>query len=179
MPTSPTTAILRRGVFAFALLLGAGMPGELEAQGLPVETITAQQAAMRIQGERGKVRIVLLYAARCPYSRAMFSEFVRLAESYRKAGVSILAFSTDQDARIVQAYLGSNGLPFARIHIRPWRPGQLDAAMRPLGIDIGKTFGTPLIAVIDRKGQIVGQYEGESGARRADQWLRSLGLGPS
>lgn len=156
-------------------LFGSPVP-DAEAQSTTVRAVAVSEAAARIRRDTGRVRVVLLYAATCPASRRMFPEFVRFADRSRRQNVSILAFSTDDSPAILQAYLGGQALPFARVHIRPWRRGELDAAMRPLGIDIGTSFGTPLIAVLDRKGKVVGQWEGESGVRRAEQWLLSLGL---
>ena len=171
--------IVRYVVFAGAVLAAvAAAPGAAGAQGVLVASVSAQDAARLIQGDRGKVRLVLIYRADCPDSRKMFPEFLSLAERSRRQNVSVLAFSTDPTPGITARYLAGARLPFRAVQIRPWRSGEFDAAMRPTGIDIGETFGTPLIAVIDRNGRVVGQWEGASGAGRAATWLNSVGVRP-
>ena len=36
-----------------------------------------------------------------------------------------------------------------------WRPGTLDATMGELGIQVGTSWRTPLVAVLDRDGEVV------------------------
>ncbi len=170
---------VRHIVFAGAAFAAvAAHPSAAVAQEVPVSSLSARDAARLIQRERGKVRLVLVYNAGCPASRKMFPEFLDLAERSRQKNVSVLAFSTDATPEITARYLAGARLPFRPVQIRPWRSGEFDTAMRPTGIDIGKTFGTPLIAVIDRNGRVVGQWEGSSGARRAVEWLNSVGVRP-
>ena len=145
-----------------------------EAQAVRARAVTTFDAAAEIQRQNGRPRIVLLYASTCPESRAMFPAFVEFAGRHAQQGISILAYSTDQSQPQLEQYLGTGSLPFTRIWVRPWQRGAMDAAMKPVGIDIGPTFGTPLIAVIDRNGKVVGQWEGRSGVAKAEQWLRAL-----
>ena len=46
------------------------------------------------------------YSYSCPYSRREFPAFVDLARRYAAVGVSFLAFSLDDDAQVLDAYLG-------------------------------------------------------------------------
>jgi hypothetical protein len=108
----------------------------------------------------------------------MFPEVIQLSERYAPLGVRFLALSIDPTPDYVGAYLRSLGYPFARLHVRPWQPGEFRAAMASAGITIGQKVATPHIAVIDANGQIVGQWHGAEGARKAKVWLHSLGLRP-
>lgn len=152
-----------------------GLASRGEAQASRARAVTTFDAAAEIQRQNGRPRIVLLYASTCPESRAMFPAFVEFAGRHAQQGVSVLAYSTDKNQLQLEQYLGSGSLPFTRMWVQPWQRGALDAAMKPVGIDIGPTFGTPLIAVIDRNGRVVGQWEGRSGVAKAEQWLRSMG----
>lgn len=145
-----------------------------EAQAARPRAVTTFDAAAEIQRQAGRSRIVLLYSSTCPESRAMFPAFVEFAGRHAQRGVTVLAYSTDQNRAQLEQYLGSASLPFARTWIEPWRLGAMRAAMTPVGIEIGQTWGTPLIAVIDRNGRLVGQWSGRSGVAKAEQWLRSI-----
>jgi hypothetical protein len=139
------------------------------------QTITADQAAARILEEKDKVRVVFIYRSTCPACVMMFDDFVAWITPY-KDKVAVLAFSTDVTAADLDNYLGDREMPFERLQIEPWEPGGMDAAMKPAGIEIGQSFGTPLLAVINAENKIVGQYEGVQGLQEAKWWLRSTGV---
>lgn len=166
---------IRRSLQAFTVLLAISGAVPI-AQASSITSISVEDAADRILRERGYVRVVLLYRSTCPACRGMLPEFVKLAEHYSSRGVSILAFSTDEDPRNLEHYLGNNRLPFSRLHLKSWRRGELSAAMKQAGIEIGQTFGVPLIAVLDCAGYLVGQHSGGRGATMAKEWLDSLDL---
>ena len=138
-----------------------------------VETIPAHDVAARIVNTEG-TRVVLLYAAYCPSSRKLFPEFINMAAEYQERGVSILAFSSDNSLRQLGRYLNDFALPFDTVRIEPWDPGELGAAMRPTGIEIGATWGTPLVAVIDRNGDVKYQHSGSSSVPKVREWLDYL-----
>jgi hypothetical protein len=175
-PMYPAVGIFRTGLVATVLAVAAiaGRPWPATAQ---VTSMIAADAGAFIRSQPG-ARVVLLYATTCRYSHAMFPEVVALAERYSPLGVRFLAFSIDETPDLLEEYLSSVGYGFERLHIQPWQPGELIAALEPLGIDVRTRVGTPHIAVIDADGQLVGQVRGGSGARQADQWLRSLGFRP-
>jgi len=152
-------------------LLGAVEP----ALAASVTSMTVDEAADRIVNERGRVTIVLLWKSTCPNSRQMLPEFERLAERYAGRGVSILAFSTDHNPDDLQGYLDANRSRLLGPHIKRWSPGELSAAMVRAQIEIGSTFGLPLIAVLDRNGRRLGQHSGGRGAAMAAEWLESVG----
>jgi hypothetical protein len=159
---------------AFGLVLSS-LAGTTAAQ---VQSLTAEEAGNLIRFESG-VRVVLIYSTTCKPSHQMFPEVVRLSDRYSPLGVRFLAFSIDPAPNEVADYLASMGYPFERLHIQPWQPGELIAALAPTGIDVRRQVATPHIAVIDANGQLVGQLQGGWGARKAETWLRSLGLRPA
>jgi hypothetical protein len=158
-----------------ALATVAAHPSPVTAQ---VISMTAADARAFIRAQPG-ARVVLLYRTTCRHSHEMFPEVVALTERYSPLGVRFLAFSIDEQPDLLEEYLGSVGYDFERLHIQRWQPGELIAALEPVGIDVRTQSGTPHIAVIDAEGQVVGQMLGGSGARQADQWLRSLGFRPA
>jgi thiol-disulfide isomerase/thioredoxin len=167
---------VRRRLFglAFGLAL-TGLAGTAAAQ---VQSLTAEEAGNLIRFE-SSVRVVLIYSTTCKPSHQMFPEVVRLAERYSPLGVRFLAFAIDRSPDDIDGYLASMGYPFERLHIRPWQPGELIAALAPSGIDVRRQVATPHIAVIDADGHLVGQRQDGWGARNAERWLRSLGLRPA
>lgn len=158
-----------------ALVTPLAHPVGLRAQ---VTSLAAADVGSLIRSQPG-AKVVLIYSMTCRYSHEMFPEVVRLAERYSPLGVSFLAFSVDQDPRGIEEYLGSVGYDFGRFHIQSWGPGELIAALESTGIDVRSRVATPHIAVIDAYGQLIGQSQGGSGARKADRWLRSLGFRPA
>ncbi len=92
----------------------------------------------------------------------MFGDLVDLAEEYRSEGVEFLVFSTDDDgeeARVAE-FLARRQAPFDAVRVREWSTGQFDAAMSPFGIQVGRTWTSPLVAVRDRSGRVVVQGQG-------------------
>jgi len=116
-----------------------------------VQSLTAAEAGDRIRYESG-ARVVLIYSTTCGPSHEMFPEVVRLSECYSPLGVRFLAFSIDPTPDDVNAYLVSVGYLHNRLHILPWQPGELIAALAPSGIDVRRRLATPHIAVIDAHG---------------------------
>ena len=148
----------------------------LEAQ---VTSLTVAQAGDTIRSGPG-IKVVLLYATDCPISRATFPDVVRLAKRYSSLGARFLAFSVDWKPDSVDQFLDTAGYSYDRFHIQPWKPGELRAAFDPPGITLQANVSRnlPHIAVIDADGRLVGQVHGRDGAKRADKWLKSLGLRP-
>jgi thiol-disulfide isomerase/thioredoxin len=138
-----------------------------------VDTIPAHDVAARIMNTEG-TRVVLLYAAYCPSSRKLFPEFLEMAADYQTRGVSVLAFASDKNLWDLRSYLNDFVLPFDTVRIKPWAKGELSRAMRPTGIEIGATWGTPLVAVIDRNGDVKYQRSGSSSMPKVREWLDYL-----
>jgi len=153
------------------LLASSSLSPAAHAQRSSFRSVSAREAARMITRENGRVTMVLLYAAYCPHCRTMFPDFVDLAERYRRSGISVLAFATDDDAAATDEFVGSQRLPFARLHIEPWKEGELTKAFEATGIEIGAHFSIPLLAILDEDGEVAGQWGGASGVARAERWL--------
>ncbi|MBA3258456.1 MAG: hypothetical protein H0T68_03185 [Gemmatimonadales bacterium] len=165
--------ITRLAALVSAVVLGSASPSTAQ-----VVEISPDQAALRVRYEKGP-RVVLFYSYGCPYSREAFPDFLALARRYAPEGVSFLAFSLDDDPEILDAYLGRDMLPFDRQLILPEGPGSIGRAFAAENISVPARASTPSVVVIGPDDRIVGQVAGTSGPRRAEGWLRQLGLTPS
>lgn len=176
MSSRRTLPVARRALIG--LVLGVTSSSHPTLAAAQIQSLTAEEAGNRIRFEPG-VRLVLIYSTTCRPSHEMFPEVVRLSERYGPLGVRFLAFSIDPIPDDIDNYLASVGYPFERLHIQPWQPGELIAALAPSGIDVRRKVATPHIAVIDANRQLVGQWQGGWGAQKADRWLRSPGFRPA
>jgi thiol-disulfide isomerase/thioredoxin len=155
-----------------AAVLACMLPRQAPAQ---VVQISPEQAAMRVRYEKGP-RVLLFYSYSCPYSRDMFPAFVSMARRYAAVGVTFLAFSLDDDPEILDAYLGSEILPFDRQMILPEGPGSTARAFAAEGIRVPAKTSTPSVVVYGEDDRMVGQESGTDSARRAEAWLRQMGF---
>lgn len=132
-----------------------GVPG--------VEYLTVRAAAERIRGARGRPAVVLLYGIWNEQTQGQLPEIVRVARACRKRGIDFFAFHTDHLPRAIEALpdtLRKYGAPFPTVQLYRWRSGMLDAAMDELGIRVGMSWQPPLVAVLDREGEMVWQAQG-------------------
>jgi thiol-disulfide isomerase/thioredoxin len=155
-----------------AAALAGLSPRQVAAQ---VVQITPEQAALRVRYEKGP-RVLLFYSYSCVYSREMFPAFVSLARRYAPVGVTFLAFSLDDDPEILEAYLGTDPLPFDRQLIVPEGPGATARAFAAEGIRVPRRTSTPSVVVFGPDDRMVGQESGTDSARRAEGWLRQMGI---
>jgi thiol-disulfide isomerase/thioredoxin len=165
---------MRRSIAGLAAA-GLLLAGSAVSAWVPtVSTVTPREAARQIVRAQGHVRVVLIYSVTCPHCRAMFPDFVELAERRRSRGVTVLTFSTDDDSKVVAGFLGDKRLPFSTARIDDDRPGALDAALKPTGIDLGARVYVPFVAVLDRDGTVVGQRTGADSLEQVEEWLDDL-----
>jgi hypothetical protein len=155
-------------------LVGFGLTAPAGAQ---VVQISPDQAALRVRYEKG-ARVILFYSYTCPYSREAFPDFVSLARRYSAVGVSFLAFALDDNAEILDAYLGQDLLPFDRQLLVGEGPGSISRAFAAEGIRVPARASTPSAVVIAGDDRLVGQVGGTSGPDRVERWLRQLGFNP-
>lgn len=129
---------------------------------VPIQDITAAQAAEVIAQAGPAVRPVLLYAARCPYSRAFFPSYTALAQDYSPAqDVAPLAFSVDSTRERLEQFLGSTPLPLVAYRIVPWQGDELHVAMRSVGIELSADgLAVPTLSVLRPDGSEAGQWVG-------------------
>lgn len=156
-------------------------PGAGNVPGL--ERLTVAEAAQRIAAARGRPAVVLFYKWGNARTRERFPAILALLRRCRQRGASVLAFSVDEQWYAppkLPAFLRAQGAPFPAIHLYRWLEGRFSGAMEPLGFDIGTTWGTPLVALLDRDGQVLAQEESivDRGpgvaVGRIEQALRSL-----
>ena len=153
--SAPVESELAAGTRPKAASITDGVPG--------VEYLTVRQAAERIRGAKGRAAVVLLYRTWNDQTRGQFGEIARVARTCRERGVEFLAFHTDPHPRAVDglpALLRRHDAPFPAVQLYQWRSGMLDGTMAPLGINVGMSWLAPLVAVLDRDGNVVWQEQG-------------------
>lgn len=155
------------GFALYSSPIGRSLPGRRGMQ-----TATAAEAAA-IVADSKKPTVVLLYATLCPITNQMFGDFSAFAKRAEAAGAEVLAFSTDaaSDTRLIRPFLAHYGSTVRPRWIEKWRPGQLDAAFRPLGIHIGQTYTRPLLAVKAADGRILYQAQAARDVAAAERAL--------
>ncbi len=114
--------------------------------------VTLQGEKITTAGLRGKVAIVNFWATDCVPCRKEMPKLVQTYERYRGQGLELIAVAMRHDPpNYVLQYTERNRLPFK-------------VALDPLG-EIARAFGdvrvTPTLVVIDRRGRIVEQVQGE------------------
>ena len=139
----------------------------------PLVGITVQDAAARIAATRGRPSIVILYRTRCGITPHMFSDFAAMAA--RHPEVDVQAFDTEPYyADEVPGFLRRYGADFTPLYLREWRMGELTNAMAPLGIEVGTTFTTPLVAIRDADGYVVMREEATTNVKGMERVLERL-----
>jgi uncharacterized protein len=155
---------------AGAVSLTDGVPG--------VEYLTVRTAAERIRGVRGRPAVVLLYGIWNEQTQGQLPEIVRLARACRERGIAFLAFHTDHLPRAIEALpdtLRKYGAPFPTLQVYRWRSGMLDATMEELGIRVGMSWRPPLVAVLERGGEVVWQAQGVTDWAAVERTALSVG----
>jgi thiol-disulfide isomerase/thioredoxin len=130
------------------------------AYGDSLSTTNVNQLSGIISGERGRPTVVMLFSSGCPLCRNVWPRLLDFAKQVRDKNVAFLAFSTDKNKEKAADFVSNYSIPFNCYWVEPWSPGQLDASMKPMGIQIGKSFLIPLVAVLDSNGRVVAQWQG-------------------
>ena len=151
---------MRYGVYLLAAVIGAIGPAQTAAQAL--EEITVDQAMERIRATTGRAAVIVFYKTDCSLSQAMFPSLVAIARERAATGVAFLVFSVDNEdhKQAVPGFLAQYSAPFPRVYVRPWSPGTFTRAMATLGIEAGRTWTVPLVAVRAADGRIITQAQG-------------------
>lgn len=150
----------------------AARVGGKGASGGVLSFSTAEAAGMVRSQQRPTV--VILYGQSCPISQAMFPGFVALAEHYTQRGVTFLAFSTGGPAAGVPQFLGRYQAPFQPLHIKRWPAGALARDMADVGLHMGAAWTQPYVAVLDRSGRVVGEWDAARDLRAIDAALQTV-----
>jgi thiol-disulfide isomerase/thioredoxin len=144
-------------------------------QNAGVERITVLDMAGRIASTSNKPSVVVLYKTNCPISKRMFPQLTTLAKEYGSRGVDFHVYSVDDDEYLpdIRPYLAAHQAPFAPIQIQTWVAGQLTQAMSRFGIHVTSPWTTPLVAVLDKNGQVLVQGDGVGNLDGLADLLRS------
>jgi len=104
---------------------------------------------------KGKVVIMEFFQTWCPDCQKSTLELEKLYQKYKEKGLVVVAVSHDREkAEIVGPFVKKQGLTF------PVLLGDHSIAMSYLGVTPQKpSFRIPYVVVIDREGDIVGQFE--------------------
>jgi thiol-disulfide isomerase/thioredoxin len=130
------------------------------ARGDNLSTTGVNQLPGIISGERGRPTVVMFFSSGCPLCRNLWPRLLDFAKQVRDKNVSFLVFPIDKNKEKAVDFVSNYSIPFNCYWVEPWSPGQLDGSMKPLGIQIGKSFLIPLVAVLDSNGRVVAQWQG-------------------
>jgi len=146
------------------------------AEAAPVERLTVRDAVARIAATNGRPSVVILYDSDGLRDTRVFGDLARAADAWQDRGVVVLAFSTDRDPTVpgLAEFLQRHGAVFPPVNLYRWPSGTLDGSMASIGIHIGQTWDSPLVAVRDATGRVVYQAQGVSDFTAASAALRSV-----
>jgi hypothetical protein len=135
----------------------------------PVKAVSLDTAMASIGEATGRPTLIVLYGPRCPLSRRLFPQVVKLAEH----GVDVQAYSVDDgpDAMLVGGFMNEFHAHFPAQRILPWQPGQLSSRMGELGVSVGSPWVKPLVLVRNNSGSIIYQDMGVTDIEPAAQAL--------
>jgi len=122
-----------------------------------VNAVTCSQMFDVVAEQQGPV-LMMLYSSGCPLSQQFMPEFVDLSERYSDRGVAALAFSTDDCAKHVDAFM--TGVPLEPYWIEPWEEGELGDALLQLGVDLPLPWTRPYVVIVGKDGTAKGQWNG-------------------
>ena len=130
---------------------------------LPVRRVTVNELPRLLVMDRGKNVIMLLYQTTCVRSQALVPFAIDLAAKAADRDVVIRAFATDAQPSGIGPFARAVVLPHEPLQLGKWRSGALIAALEPLGVKVPKEWWSPFIAVFDREGRVLGQWEHPDG----------------
>ncbi len=135
----------------------------------PVKAVSLDTAMRSISMSTGRPALIVLYGPRCPLSRRLFPQVVRLAEH----GVDVQAYCVDDglDAMLIGGFMNEFNARFPAQRILPWQPGQLSSRMGELGVSVESPWVKPLVLVRNISGRIIYQDTGVTDIEPAAQAL--------
>jgi len=104
---------------------------------------------------KGQVIVLEFFQTWCPDCQKASPQLEKLYERYKDQGLSVVGISHDKEAaKAIEPFIKKYGITY------PVTLGDLSIAVNYIGITPEKpTFRIPYIVLIDRKGNIVGEYE--------------------
>ena len=104
---------------------------------------------------KGRVIVLDFFQTWCPDCQQTSPELEKLYKRYKDQGVTIVGISHDKEgAKAIEPFIKKYGLTY------PVVVGDLSIAVSYIGVTPEKpSFRIPYVVLIDRKGNIVGEYE--------------------
>ena len=153
--TGLTAALLLLAVCIATANAAPPAPWEVEglrdrpAPGFSLPTLP-EAGAKSLADYRGSVVLINFWATWCGPCRREMPALNRLADRYRKQGLSVLGIALDDDPAVVRAFIRRLGVRFTILH----DPGQQVASRY-------KVFAYPTSFLLDRQGIVRAVYLGE------------------
>ncbi|MEW5975375.1 MAG: TlpA disulfide reductase family protein [Acidobacteriota bacterium] len=122
---------------------------------------------VRLSSLKGQVILLEFFQTWCPDCQRSAPALERLHQRYKAKGLTVLGISHDKEkAAAIEPYVKKYGLSF------PVLVGDLSIAVNFIGITPEHPmFNIPYIVLIDRSGNVVGQFEEGRDAEATDEQL--------
>jgi hypothetical protein len=130
------------------------------SSGSAIKNLDVAELPRLLRQRGGKSTLLVLYASHCRACRALLPRVAKLGQKLRRRGLSVLAFSLDEDEGALREYIKrfQGSLEWMRLR---WAKGQLAKEMRGLGVSVvGDTFSIPVYAIFDARRQLVREGTG-------------------
>ena len=104
---------------------------------------------------KGQVVLIDFFQTWCPDCQQTSPKFQKLYEEYKEKGLAVIGISHDKDgAKSIEPFIKKYGITY------PILLGDLSIAISYIGVNPQKlSFQIPYVVLVDRKGNIVGEYE--------------------
>ena len=148
--------LLRRSIPAAVLLLAMLLPAAVLPRKAPDFTVNLLQGkSLRLSQYQGRPVVMIFVLTYCTHCQATIAALSKLQKEYAPRGLQVVASAIDPNAEAALPLFLHNFNP-------PFPVGfNTNAAAGQLVQPTGKLPQMPLMAFIDRDGNIVAQHEGE------------------
>jgi thiol-disulfide isomerase/thioredoxin len=138
------------------------------APGRSIRNVAVDRVSGLVRQRGGKATLFVLYASHCPACRKFLPRVARLGRKLGGRGLSILAFSIDEDEAALRQYIKTFRGELEWLRIRPYGKGRLKKEMRRLGTSVvGDALRIPVYALFDGGGRVLEQGVGA----QSYEWL--------
>jgi peroxiredoxin len=128
----------------------SGGPSTLAGEAAPVFTLRDDRGNLvSLDGYRGRIVLMNLWASWCPPCRAELPDLQRLANAYARGGVAVVGVNEGESAERARAFADALAIRF---------PIWVDGSER-----YGRTYaalGLPTTVILDRRGIVVRGFDG-------------------
>lgn len=121
-----------------------------------IRNVAVDRVSGLVRQRAGKATLFVLYASYCAACRTFLPRVARLGRKLGGRGLSVLAFSVDEDEAALRQYTKTFRGELEWLRIRPSGKGQLKKEMRRLGTTaVGDTLRIPFYALFDGGGRLL------------------------